>query len=67
LAVLPAARGWNLMIFEVPSNPDYPVIMWTSSHWPQPIDPACPDPSVGPSYSGTDEHLFPAWCHLQTY
>jgi len=23
---------------------------WTSSHWPQPINPTCPDPSIGPSY-----------------
>jgi len=40
---------------------------WTSTHWPQSSDPACPDPSVGPSYSQADKHFPPTWCNLQTY
>ena len=27
LATLPVARGWNLVIFEVPSNPSHPMIL----------------------------------------
>jgi len=40
---------------------------WTSSCWPQPSYPACPDPSVGLSYPQADWHFLPAWCHLQIY
>ena len=40
---------------------------WISSHWLQPRDPACPDPSEGRSYSQADQRFFPTWCHLQTY
>lgn len=28
VAILPAARGWNYVIFEVPSNPGNSVILW---------------------------------------
>jgi len=30
---------------------------WSSSHWLQPIGPACPDPSVGPSYAQADQRV----------
>jgi len=36
---------------------------WTSSRWSQPSYPACPDPSLGPSYSQADRYFLQNWCH----
>ena len=35
--------------------------------WPQPSNPACPDPSVGPSYSQVDQYFLSTCCHLQSH
>ena len=42
-------------------------IIWTSSHWLQPSDLVCPDPSEKPSYLQAGWRFHPTWCHLQTY
>jgi len=53
---------WTVFQLLCPKPVGFPEVIGIKVHWTQPSEPACPDPSEGPSYPQEDQHFLSALC-----